>query len=216
MTERIRVVVTDEELQAMIPLLDELIFKKTLLTGDGFENLDKINEVAELADVVEVEVQSTVDRLTGDILMTAEMVAAIDAEVQATVDRLVAELTETEAKVLSVKEKFLEIDLPGVDRATRMILFRIPGLREALRLMYQFNLYQRSIGIAGIRGSLTAAVITLIYLSTAYTQMQRKQERLENRMMTLEREMNVRFITMEEAVRGYGELPQKYRSSVIQ
>ena len=215
MTERMRVVVADEELQALIPLLDELIFKKTLLTGDGFENLDKIREAVEVADVVESEVQATVDRLTDELMMTAEVAASIETAVQTTVDQLIAELAEAEVQVLTLKERFLEIDLPGVDRASRMILYRIPGLREALRLMYQFNMYQRTLGVAGIRGPLTAAVITLIYLSTYITKMQRRQDRLEAKVLTLERELNMRMITMEEAVRGYGELPQRYRNTVI-
>lgn len=215
MSERIRIVVDDDELRSLTAFLDELIFKKTLLTSDGFENLDKIREVADVADIVEGEVQATVDRLTAEILEVSDVAAAIESEVQGTVDRITMELDEAEAQASSLKDQFMALDFPGVDRASRMILLRIPGLRVTLRLLYQISMYQRTLGIAGIRGPLTVAGITLLYLSMAYTKMQRKQDRLEAKIMALEREMNIRLITMEEAVRGYGELPQRYRTTVI-
>jgi len=189
--ERMRVVVNDDELRNLIPLLDELIFKKTLVTGEGMDTLKNIETEAEW---VEAQVQATVDRLTVEI--TAVQVQAEQLE-------------------MSLESVLMGMPLPTVDRATRMILLRIPGLREALRTLYQISMLRRTLALGDVRGPITAAVTILVYLSMTMAQMQRRQNRVEAKLEAMERDMDLRFITMEEAVRGYGDLPQRYRSGVI-
>ena len=188
MSEHIKVIVDDDELRALIPLLNDLMFKKALILDEGFESLQDIQGVAD----------------------------AVDMEVQATVDRLTAEIAGVEAQAEGLEDMLHGIDLPTVDRGTRMILLRIPGLREVLRLLYAISMLRRTLNLGEIRGPLTALTVSLLYISMTLTQMQRKQERIDARMDAMEREMTKRLVTMEEAVRGYGILPERYRTTVIQ
>lgn len=188
MSERIKIIVDDDELRAILPLLDELLFKKALVMGD-FEELENVRSVA---DAVEASVEATVDRLTAEI--TAVRVEAAHLE-----DEL---------------EDLGPLRLPGIDRATRLILLRIPGLREVVQMMYRITLLQRTLKIPG-RGEITALIVVAIYLTRTITRMQRRQDRVEAKQRAMEAEINIRMISMEEAVRGYGELPQRYRSTVV-
>jgi len=191
MTERMKVVVNDDELTALVPLLDELILKKKLIMGWGFERLDEVQSVA---DAVEAEVQATVDRLTAEIL--AVQTLAIETE-------------------LSLKEAFMDMDLPTVDRATRMILLRIPGIREALRMLYAISMLQRTLALGDVRGPITALVVSLLYISMTLTQLEKRQLRMEQQMADFMRVTTQRHLTMEEIIRHYDRRPEKYRAMVI-
>jgi len=186
-----KVVVNDDELTALVPLLDELILKKKLIMGWGFERLDEVQSVA---DAVEAEVQATVDRLTAEIL--AVQTLAIETE-------------------LSLKEAFMDMDLPTVDRATRMILLRIPGIREALRMLYAISMLQRTLALGDVRGPITALVVSLLYISMTLAQLEKRQLRLEQQMANFMRVTTQRHITMEEIIRHYDRRPEKYRAMVI-
>ena len=43
---------------------------------------------------------------------------------------------------------------------------------------------------------------------------QRRQEQMEARIRRLEDDMDVRLISLEDALRGYGALPERYRSTI--
>lgn len=191
MTERMKVVVNDDELRALTPLLDELILKKKLIMGWGFERLDEVQSVA---DAVEAEVQATVDRLTAEIL--AVQTLAIETE-------------------MSLKEAFMDMDLPTVDRATRMILLRVPGIREALRMLYAISMLQRTLALGDMRGPITALIVSLMYITMTMQQLEKRQLRLEQQMAEFTRITTQRFITMEEALRNYDRRPETYRATVI-
>ena len=191
MTERMKVVVDDDELRALVPLLDELILKKKLIMGWGFERLDEVQGVA---DAVEAEVQATVDRLTAEIL--AVQTLAIETE-------------------MSLKEAFMDMDLPTVDRATRMILLRVPGIREALRMLYAISMLQRTLALGDMRGPITAVIVSLMYIAMTVQQLDKRQLKLEQQMAHFMRTTTQRHITMEEALRNYSRRPEKYRAMVI-
>jgi len=185
-----KVVVDDDELRALVPLLDELILKKKLIMGWGFERLDEVQGVA---DAVEAEVQATVDRLTAEIL--AVQTLAIETE-------------------MSLKEAFMDMDLPTVDRATRMILLRVPGIREALRMLYAISMLQRTLALGDMRGPITAVIVSLMYIAMTVQQLDKRQLRLEQQMADFMRITTQRHITMEEALRNYDRRSEKYRATV--
>jgi len=218
MTERIRIEVDDDELEAVIARLDEAIIKKTELLG--IETPGGVEDLVAMARMAEDEVEATVDRLTAEILAsTGEIVAAVEASVQATVDRLTAEILVVEAEILGVEEKARTLaehvrDLPQVDRATRMLLLRIPGLREVLRLLYIIKMEERTLRLGGMRGPLTAAVTIIMYLGMYLQSLQRRQEQLERRQRALEMEMKLRLVSVEEALRRTTNAPEKYRGGV--
>ena len=148
-------------------------------------------------------------------MLLVDTSAAVETEVQATVDRLTTEITGVQILAEEVEDRVNPLGLMQVDRATRMILLRIPGLREALRVLYAIKMLERTLRLGEMRGPITAALASIIYLSMFLTQIQRRQDRLEAEMRTLEQDMELRLITIEEAVKGYSELPQHYRSTVI-
>lgn len=286
MTERIRIEVDDAELEAVIARLDEAILKKAGLVTGVPTGVPGVPETG----AVEDEVGATVDQLKSELIGVEDMAAAVEASVEMTVTRLTYEILAVEQTATAVDRKvaiqFLETelrmktfmeslrDLPQVDRATRMILLRIPGLREVLRLMYIVRMGERTLrlgtteakaeaakvgataaklmvelkavkaeaiavemstrasiarvtaemqaaeaqaaaGIASIRGPVTAAVTLLLYAIIANQVLQQRQDKIEARMAALEREMKPRMISLEEAVRGYGALPERYRSTII-
>ncbi|GAF87291.1 unnamed protein product, partial [marine sediment metagenome] len=137
------------------------------------------------------------------ILLRAELTRAEIAAAE-------VEIAAAEAEALTLKGIVEDINLPTVSRASRMILLRIPGLREVLRLMYQIKMMQTSL-LAGPLGVTVAMIVALMYIMQA---MDTRQKNLEARMAKLEADTDLRTISLEEAVRGYGELPQRYRSGV--
>ena len=195
-------------------------------------------EVIAETDIIEAYVDATRERLIAEILGIEQAVDAVEVSAEMTIQGIITKLSgvqthtetlrkvirfdleqirvegaEAEAKIRGVQA--LARDLPQVDRATRMLLLRIPGLREVLRLLYIIKMEERTLRLGGIRGPLTAAITTILYMSMLLQSFQRRQEVLEARMNRVEADMNQRFITMEEAVRGYSELPERYRSTVI-
>ncbi len=291
MTERMRVVVDDNELKALIPLLDELIIKKTELRGEQLpmgldeitgataatkteteaviDNLDEgLNEVQIRAEYVAEYAITVMDKITLEMIATEQLVTATSRDA-------LLQLFEVEAQTDTLQDRVR--DLPSIDRATRMILLRIPGLREVMRLLYVIKLQERTLrlgtpavtaktakvavkvgvtvaklmvdlkaveaeaiavevatrasiarttadiqiaesqaatSIASIRGPVTAAITMLIYAMMANQWLQNRQDRMEARLDAMEREMDQRYITIEEALRGYASSPEKYRATV--
>lgn len=288
MTERIGIEVDDAELDAVIARIDMAILKKVeLLTG-----VPVAAPTTHRVSPVKDEIAATIERLKTELITVEDISTVVEANVGMTVDQLTAEIlaveqqatfvsTDALMKLLAVEKQTKTLreqvrDLPNVDRATRMILLRIPGLREVLRLLYIAKMEERTLrlgevvatakaaeidvaatitklsgdltflsaealavevttqatinrvtaeiqaaetkaaaSLASFRGPVTAGVTLLMYALMAVQGLQRKQERMEARMEALEREMDQRLITMEEAVRGRGMLPERYRSTVI-
>lgn len=288
MTERIGIEVDDAELDAVIARIDMAILKKVeLLTG-----VPVVAPTTRRVSPVKDEIAATIERLKTELVTVEDISTVVEANVGMTVDQLTAEIlaveqqatfvsTDALMKLLAVEKQTKTLreqvrDLPNVDRATRMILLRIPGLREVLRLLYIAKMEERTLrlgevvatakaaeidvaatitklsgdltflsaealavevttqatinrvtaeiqaaetkaaaSLASFRGPVTAGVTLLMYALMAVQGLQRKQERMEARMEALEREMDQRLITMEEAVRGRGMLPERYRSTVI-
>jgi len=129
-------------------------------------------------------------------------------------DAIFQRIADVEAGLGDVDDKAEGLDLPTIDRGTRMILLRIPGLREAMRLLYMIKMMQRTLGLGEIRGPVTAGILAVMYAYMALEAINKRQDRLESRINDLERTFTQRYVTMEEAVRGHGELPQRYRSTV--
>lgn len=189
--EVIRIDVDKAELLALLTMLDEVLLKETRVRSLVSGDIIKSQFEAELR-FIETEVRTTVDRLTVEIIGVRDL-----------------------AKELDEDPNTNWLNLVRIDRATRMILYRIPILRETTRMLYAIRALQRSLKLGEIRGPVTAILVSLIYLSNFLTTEQRKRERLEARVDMLERRLAVRTITMEEAVRGIGRLPEYYRESVI-
>jgi len=207
MSERIRIDIDEAKLEALMARMDEALAKKDLLMGitPVTPTILKTGDIEETLLKTEIVSQSV-----DEVLLKAGGLDAILIETQ----YVQAEIEITEKKALGVKDAFLDLDLPQVDRATRMILLRVPGLREVMRLMYVIKMMQRTLWLEGIRGPITAAIVAAIYVSMALQGLQRQQNSMEARLEALEQRAEQRFITIEEAVRGYGELPERYRSTV--
>lgn len=217
MTERIKFEVDDAELEAVIARLDEAILKKAQLFD--VEIPQRLGEeVIAAADMVEAEIEATVERLTAELLTTEEIAAVVEASVDATVARLTAEILAVQTLVTqtetSLYDAFMGMGLPTVDRATRMILLRIPGLREALRLLYVISMMRRTLRLEDMRGPITAAITAAIYAAMALQYLERRQSQLEAEMAELKRITTQRLVTMEEALRGYDRRPEIYRSTI--
>lgn len=236
MTERIKFEVDDAELEAVIGRLDEAILKKAELFD--IEIPQRLGEevIAE-AEIIEAYVDATREQLIAEILTVEETVQAVDASVQMTIQKIMAELSgvqtyaETLRRVIAFDFEQIRIagdatvarigrlqafakDLPQIDRATRMLLLRIPGLREVLRMLYIIKMEERTMRLGGIRGPVTAIITAVIYMTMLLKALDGRQARMEARLQDLEKREEMRFISIEEAVRGYGDLAERYRSTV--
>lgn len=287
MTERLRLEVDDAELDAVIARMDEAILKKVeLLTG-----VPRAAPTAPRVSPVEDDVAATVERLKAELVTVEDMATVVEANVEMTVGRLTTEIlaveqeaafvsTDALMKLFAVEKQTKTLseqirDLPNIDRATRMILLRVPGLREALRLLYIVKMEERTLrlgqvvaaakaaeidvaatiaklsgelsvlsaealvvevttqatinrvtaeiqaaesqaaaSLASFRGPVTVVVTLVMYALMALQGVQQKQERMDAQMAALQRDMDQRFITMEEAIRGQGILPERYRSTI--
>lgn len=363
-----RVVVDDDELKALVPLLDELILKKTALLGARLPTgLDEIagitatakeeteatidvleagldgvqaeaafietyvetvvnHAAAQIVDVqtnvqtetafIEAYVEAVISRATAQIVdvrtraeFTEDYIETVINQIatqivdirtrteftrdytETVINQLATQIIVTEQAATAISKdallKLFEVemrtktlqehvrDLPNIDRATRMILLKIPGLREALRLLYIIKMEERtmrlgqvvatakaaeidvgatiaklsgglavvesealvveasvqatinrltaeiaaaearaSAGIASIRGPVTAAITLLIYAMMANQWLQNRQDRMQAQLDAMKREMDQRYITIEEALRGYDGRPEKYRATV--
>ncbi len=269
MTERIRLEVEDEELEAVINRLDEAILKKAeLVTGVSVSTQSRaLSDVEAQAQALDAYVDMAINEAVAQIITVKQEAVAVNRDV-------LAMLLETEVRTKSLQEQVR--GLPTVDRATRMILLRIPGIREVLRLIYIVKMEERTLRLgqiastakiaeiniaatiaelsgglvaveveavavevsvqatinrltaeiqaveaqastsaATLRGGFTVIVTLLMYTMMAIQQIQRQQERVEARMRAMEKDMDLRMISMEEAVREYGALPERYRSTVV-
>lgn len=287
MTERLRLEVDDAELDAVMARMDEAILKKVkLLTG-----VPRAAPTAPRVSPVEDDVAATVERLKAELVTVEDMATVVEANVEMTVGRLTTEIlaveqeatfvsTDALMKLFAVEKQTKTLseqirDLPNIDRATRMILLRVPGLREALRLLYIVKMEERTLrlgqvvaaakaaeidvaatiaklsgelsvlsaealvvevttqatinrvtaeiqaaesqaaaSLASFRGPVTVVVTLVMYALMALQGVQQKQERMDAQMAALQRDMDQRFITMEEAIRGQGILPERYRSTI--
>ncbi|MBA7540130.1 hypothetical protein ES705_32424 [subsurface metagenome] len=287
MTERIRLEVDDAELDAVIARIDNAILKKVeLLTG-----VPRAAPTTPRVSPVEGEIAATIERLKTELVTVEDMTTVVEANVEMTVDRLTTEIlaveqeaafvsTDALMKLFAVETQTKSLrqqvrDLPNVDRATRMILLRIPGLREVLRLLYIVKMEERTLrlgevvasakaaeidvaatiaklsgelsvlnaealvvevttqatinritaeiqaaetqavaSLTSLRGPVTVGVTLLMYALMAVQGVQQKQERMAAQIAMLHRDMDQRFITMEEAIRGQGMLPERYRSTI--
>lgn len=287
MTERLRLEVDDAELDAVIARIDNAILKKVeLLTG-----VPRAAPTTPRVSPVEGEIAATIERLKTELVTVEDMTTVVEANVEMTVDRLTTEIlaveqeaafvsTDALMKLFAVEKQTKTLseqvrDLPNIDRATRMILLRVPGLREALRLLYIVKMEERTLrlgqvvaaakmaeidvaatigklsgelsalsaealvvevttqatinrvaaeiqaaevqaaaSMTALRGPVTVGITLIMYALMALQGVQQQQDRMNARMAALQRDMDQRLITMEEAIRGYGALPQRYRSTI--
>ncbi len=186
----IDIAINKQELIDLLWILDEIILKR-----DGVEyetatfGAGPLNELRAQEAVVEMQVEATVFRLTQQLEGVADLA------------------DETDDKVKKLR-------LPTIDRATRMILYRIPGLRNVLRMLYQIKVLTRAMGIAG-RGEITAIIVAMLFIGNAMGKAEREREKMEARLAYLETLVERRIVTMEEALRGYSEDSEDYRSGVV-
>lgn len=186
MSELIRIDIDDGTLRALMDMMDDALrMKEALLVGVAMEP-------AKLAAAAR-----DVDKILAEAGEVEAVLVAIDA---------------AKDGLLDVGDELRDLKLPTVNRATRMLMLRIPGLREVLRLMYQIKMLQGQILTPGMAGKVVALLVSLIYFQEA---MAKRQQRLEARMNQLEQDRDKRDITMDEAVRRFGLLPEKYRSTVV-
>lgn len=190
MSEIIRIGIEgEEELRALMDLMDAAIAKKDKVMGVSAQPLvAKIPELSRDIDKILLEAGG--------------------------LDAILLRVEETKAGLEDVDDMADGLKLPTIDRGTRMILLRIPGLREAMRLLYQIKMMQRTLKLGELRGPVTAGILAAMYAYMALEAMQKRQDRLEARMSDFEKTFTRRYITMEEAVHGLGVLPQRYRSTV--
>lgn len=90
------------------------------------------------------------------------------------------------------------------------MIFQIPGLRQIVGTFYKLRTIQTAMSLPGARGPLTAGMTIFIYFIQAATFLERRIDEAESRFRRLERDYKPRMISLEEAVRGYGQLPDKY------
>lgn len=186
MSELIRIDIDDGELRALMDMMDDALrMKEALLTGVALEP----TKMAAAA--------SDVDKILANAGEVEAVLVAID---------------EAKDGLLDVGDELRDLKLPTVSRATRMLLLRVPGLREVLRLMYQIKMLQGQILTPGVAGKVVALLVSIIYISEA---MNKRQRKIEARLDQLEQDRDLRDITMDEAVRRFGELPERYRSTVV-
>jgi len=191
MSEVLRIDVDDAQVRAIMALMDEALRKKELLiTGAAGVTLEPTKLAAASADVDKILTQA----------------GGLDA--------ILFDIEVTKAGLQDVDDQVGGLGLPTIDRGTRMILLRIPGLREAMRLLYMIKMMQRTLGLGEIRGPVTAGILAVMYAYMALDALNKRQDRLEARISDLERSYTQRYVTMEEALRGLGEIPQRYRSTV--
>lgn len=192
MSEAIRIDIFDQSLKAVMALMDEALRKKELLLTGTMVEPTKIAEAGRDLDKILTQAGG-LDAILFDIDMTKAGLEEVDAQAGGLLGGM---------------------GLPTIDRGTRMILLRIPGLREAMRLLYMIKMMQTTLGLGEIRGPVTAAILSLMYAYMALDALNKRQDRLEAKISDFERTFTRRFITMEEAVRGHGVLAQRYRSTV--
>lgn len=231
-----------ELLGVRVPRETEDITKVTAVAEDEVHtviaNLEsQLDDVQAEAIFVEGFNEAIIDKAVVKILATEEAVRATEAFAELTIQKIMAELSGVQTYAHTVR-KLIELDLEGiriegeatvvkmgkiqdfakelpqVDRATRMLLLRIPGLREVLRLIYIIKMEERTMRLGGIRGPVTAIITAVIYMTILLKSIENRQAKTEARLEELEKREEMRFITIEEAIRGYGNLPERYRSMV--
>ena len=190
-SERIRIRIEGEdELRRLMALMDEAIHQKAALTGMG-----AMPAVANIP---------ALSRDIDKIMMDA-----------GGLDVILTQVETTEVAMMGLQDRFMDMNLPTMDRATRVLAMRVPILREVIRLISVIKRSQWAMDLGGIRGPVTAALTMAIYFSMLAQQLERRQDQIEARLLALEKDMDLRMISMEEAVRGYGVLPERYRATVV-
>jgi len=94
-----------------------------------------------------------------------------------------------------------------------MILLRIPGLREVLRLLYAIKMLERTLRLGSL-GKVTAVGALLIYLVNIVNWLLRREKVLTARQKQLEAEIDLRTISIEDALRGYKNIPERFRGEI--
>lgn len=189
MSERVRIGVDDAELDEVMARMDAALrMKQALVGGAGL-----------LTPMLPAKVKADVDQ----ILLEA---GGLDA--------VLLNIEQAKIGLAEVADDAEGLNLPQIDRATRMILLRIPGLREAMRLLYAVKMMQRTLKLGELRGPVTAAIAAALYASMALQSLEQRQNQLEAKMKELERITTMRYITMDEALKGYDRRSEKYRATV--
>jgi len=95
-----------------------------------------------------------------------------------------------------------------------MVLLRVPGLREVLQMLYRIKMLERTLRLGEIRGPVTALLAVAIYVYMEIKKLQQWRKNIEKRQQVLEREMDLRFISIEEALGKYGRQPRRQHGDV--
>lgn len=191
MSERIRIRIEgEEELRRIMDLMDKAIQQKGAIMSMG-----------------PLPAVARAPALTRDIDKIMLEAGGLDA--------ILFDVQKTDVAMTSLRDKFMDMNVPGMDRATRVLAMRVPILNEVIRLISVIKRTQWAMDLGSVRGPVTAALTIALYFSMIAQQLQRRQDRIEAEMRVLKRDMSLRYITLEEAVRGYGVLPERYRSDII-
>jgi len=95
-----------------------------------------------------------------------------------------------------------------------MVLLRVPGLRNVLQMLYRIKMLERTLRLGEIRGPVTALLAVAIYVYMEIKKLQRWRKNIENRQRAIEREMDLRLISVEEALRRYEGERERYRGYI--
>lgn len=137
----------------------------------------------------------------------------VEENVDATVQRLVAELMMTESYLTRLKTAVIAYDIPGINRATRLILTRLPIMREAMQLLYRIRMEQRLLKQEEYPTyyQFLSLATMVIYLSQMILQVERwmKQQQETERRMELERD--IRFGMIENVLAESKRSSEQYR-----
>lgn len=203
MSEIIRIGIEgEEELDALIARMDEAIIKREQLTGIR----GQVPTIPEIPRGIEPPLAAETAEISRDVDRILLEAGGLDA--------ILFQVETTDAALLSLKDRFMEMDVPGLDRATRVLVMRVPVLREVIQLISVIKRTQWAMDLGSLRGPVTAALTLALYFSTIAQQLIDRQNKMEAKLLDLERITTQRYITMEEALRGYDYRPEKYRATV--
>ena len=174
--------------------------------------LDAEAQIGELSvdlDLTEFDLENTIEESEA----VFELVNFVEDDADATIERVTAELMMTESYLARLKAAVIAYDIPGINRATRLILTRLPIMREAMQLLYRIRMEQRLLRQEEYPTyfQFLSLATMVIYIGTMVSQIQRwmKQQEETERRMVLERD--VRFSMIESVLAESKRSSEQYR-----
>lgn len=129
-------------------------------------------------------------------------------------DAILFDIEEAKVGIEDVAWGFEDLNVPGLNRSTRVLLMRVPILRDIIRMMGVIRRMQIAMKLGDVLGPITATMTAAYYAYFMIGQIQRWIERKEAHDEMMEKAMNIRLISIEEALRTQAAPHQAYRRDI--